>query len=281
MSVPIAESVSLLANLIAARYSALPQVEAVVLAGSHTTQVSEPDSDIDLYVYWHAEVPMEERGVIAETSAIHVEVNNQFWEPGDEWIDEATGIHVDVMFRHTRWIEEQLERVLGRHEASVGYSTCLWHNVITSKLLFNRNGWFATLQANSKQPYPDELRHRIVAKNYPILRDTVSSYLNQIRSAVRRCDKVSVNHRITAFLASYFDIIFAINRLPHPGEKRILQIVEAQCKELPTKMRDQVHNLLTASSSEDAVIGYADALTDGLDELLRQQGLYRPQRDRG
>ncbi len=280
LSVPIAESVSLLANLIAARYSALPQVEAVVLAGSHTTQVSEPDSDIDLYVYWHAEVPMEERGVIAETSAIHVEVNNQFWEPGDEWIDEATGIHVDVMFRHTRWIEEQLERVLGRYEASVGYSTCFWHNIITSKLLFDRSGWFSTLQINARQPYPDELRHRIVAKNYPILRDSMSSYLNQLRSAIRRCDKVSINHRITAFLASYFDIIFAVNRFPHPGEKRILQIAESQCKELPAEMQDQVHKFMTASSSEGVVTGYADALVDGLDELLQKQGLLESQRDR-
>ncbi len=45
------ESAAFIANRIAALYGALPQVEAVVLAGSQTTQVAESGSDIDLYVY--------------------------------------------------------------------------------------------------------------------------------------------------------------------------------------------------------------------------------------
>jgi hypothetical protein len=276
----IPEPALLLTKRVAAGYSALPHVEAVALAGSYTTQVSESGSDIDLYVYWRAEIPLEARRVIAGVSATRVEVNNQFWEPGDEWIDEATEIHVDVMFRHTCWIEEQLERVLERHEASVGYSTCFWYNVITSKPLFDKSGWFATLQTKARQLYPEELRRRIVAKNYPILRDNLSSYLYQLKNAVRRCDKVSLNHRVAALLASYFDIIFAVNRLPHPGEKRILQIAEAQCQELPEAMRDQVTNLLTAASGEGDLIGHANALIDSLDDLLQKQGLFKSKEDR-
>jgi hypothetical protein len=275
----IPEPALLLAKHVAARYSALPHVEAVALAGSHTTQVAESGSDIDLYIYWHAEIPLQVRRAIASVSATRVEVNNQFWEPGDEWIDEASGIHVDVMFRHTRWIEEQLERVLERHEASVGYSTCFWHNVSTSKPLFDKRGWFTTLQTKARQPYPEELRRRIIAKNHPILRDNLSSYLYQLKKAVRRCDKVSLNHRIAALLASYFDIIFAVNRLPHPGEKRILRIAESQCQELPEAMRDQVTKLLAAASGEGDLIGYANALIDSLDDLLERQRLYRSKKD--
>lgn len=262
-----------LANLVAAQYGALAQVQAVAVAGSLTNLVSESDSDIDLYVYWHTDIPLEDRKAIAEASATHVEFNNQFWESGDEWIDETTGIHVDVMFRHKRWIEEQLERVLERHEASVGYSTCFWHNVLTSKPLVDKSGWFASLQTKTSQSYPDKLRQNIIDKNYPILRDSFSSYLYQLESAVRRKDRISSNHRIAALLASYFDIIFAVNRLPHPGEKRNLQIAEARCKELPDGMQNQLSNLLTAASSGNDVLEYANLLIDGLSDLLQKQGL--------
>lgn len=275
----IPEPTLLLAKRVAARYSALPQVEAVALAGSHTTQVAESGSDIDLYIYWHTEIPLQARRAIASVSATHVEANNQFWESGDEWIDEASGIHIDVMFRHTGWIEVHLERIVEHHEASIGYSTCFWHNVLTSKPLFDKRGWFTTLQTKARQPYPEGLRRRIVAKNYPILRDNLSSYLYQLNNAVRRCDKVSLNHRIAALLASYFDIIFAVNRLPHPGEKRILQIAESQCQELPEAMRDQVTNLLTAASGEGDLIGHANALIDSLDDLLQRQGLFGSKKD--
>ena len=45
-----------------------------------------------------------------------------------------------------------------------------------------------------------------------------ASYLEQIQLALRRADLVSVQHRVTAVLASYFDILFAVSRVP-PGRE--------------------------------------------------------------
>lgn len=57
-----------------------------------------------------------------------------------------------------------------------------------------------------------ELRGRtIVALNHPVLRDVIPSYYAQIEKAVGRGDLVSVNHRLAALLASYFDTVFAVN----------------------------------------------------------------------
>jgi predicted nucleotidyltransferase len=122
----------LLAKQIAARFEAIPEVAAVALAGSQTSPFADQRSDIDLYVYASEPVALSSRAEVAR-DARQAEIGNSFWEPGDEWIDGETGISVDVMFRATPWIEDQLDRVLRRHEASVGYSTCFWYNVRNSQ----------------------------------------------------------------------------------------------------------------------------------------------------
>lgn len=254
-----------LATGVAAQYGNLPQVMAVALAGSQTTQNADAISDIDLYVYSHGDIPLAARREIAEQSSVVVEFNNQFWESGDEWIDAATKIKVDVMFRQTHWIEGQIKRLLEQHEASVGYSTCFWHNVQSSVPLFDRDGWFANFQLYANQPYPSQLQQHIIAKNHPILRDSLSSYLNQIKNAIRRNDRVSVNHRIAALLASYFDIVFALNELPHPGEKRLVQFVTESCEHVPDGMARDVERVLSA---ENDLIPAIHRLIDGLEGLL-------------
>ena len=261
---------ALLPERLAAAYAEIPEVEAVALAGSRTTRTSDTSSDIDLYIYSREPVPLPRRQEVVERFADgRAEIGNRFFEPGDEWIDADTGIHVDAMFRETAWIEDQLAKVLDRHEASVGYSTCFWHNVLTSEALFDRHGWFAALQEKARRPYPEELARAIVAKNRPLLRGNLSSYLHQIARAVERGDAVAIHHRVTALLTSYFDILFAINRVPHPGEKRLLRFAEERCPLRPEGMRQDVEALLEAVYPPDArVVGRAEKLIDNLEALL-------------
>ena len=80
-----------------------------------------------------------------------------------------------------------------------------------------------------------------------------------------------MNHRVAALLASYFDVLFAINELPHPGEKRIPDHVKASCSRLPGGMERQVRELV--KNPADDVLKRINALVDGLDELLVREGL--------
>jgi predicted nucleotidyltransferase len=264
-----------IANRVAAAFANLPEVVAVALAGSGVTGADDEQSDIDLYVYAGAPLAMADRVAIATSFAARAEVGNDFWEPGDEWIDAQTGRHVDVMYRTPDWIEEQLERVLVRHEASVGYSTCFWHNVLYSTPLFDRSGWCRDLQATAARPYPEPLKRAIIARNHPILRQTLSSYLAQIERAVRWGDSMSIQHRLTALLASYFEVLFAVNELPHPGEKRLIQLAATRCAKIPADMEAQINAVLetAARPSTLALVGQIDALLDSLDDLLANEGL--------
>jgi len=266
------ESKSTVAQRIADRYASVGLVETVALAGSQTTPYAGPKSDIDMYVYSRSPLPIGLRMEVARSHSSRAELDNQFWEPGDEWVEGTC--HIDVMFRTQRWIEDQIDRILERHEASVGYSTCLWHNVLTSRTLFDRSGWFARLQSRARQPYPWQLKGAIISKNYPILRDTLSSYRAQLESALEQGDLIGVNHRVAAFSASLVDILFAVNELPHPGEKRLLEILEAHCKKLPREFREDLSNLLRSSGNDlCSLLPTLDLLVDRLEELLRSEGL--------
>lgn len=260
---------------IAGAFGQVTAVEAVVLAGSRVSSGGDARSDIDLYVYAREPIPLDLRGAIASRFADRVEVGNAFWEPGDEWIDRQSGLQVDVMYRTPSWIEDQLQRVLLHHEASIGYSTCFWHNVLHSRPLHDPHGWYRALRAWADQPYPTALQQAIVARNHPILRETMSSYTRQIERAVARGDSVSVQHRITALLASYFDILFAANGLPHPGEKALLPFALTHCASQPAGMAQDFEALLAMAPfpAVRQILERVYVLLDRLDALLAEEGL--------
>ena len=263
-----------LAHRIADLFSAFPNVEAIALAGSQASGAVDRDSDIDLYVYTTSVIPLSDRVAIVEKlGATRSDLNLQFWDLGDEWYDAETGIEVDIIYWDTSWIEGQLDRVLVEHQASTGYSTCFWHTIRNSRVLYDKSGWLYRLKEKSAVPFPEALRRAIISKNHPVLRRVIPSYLHQIEKAIRRNDLVSINHRVAALLASYFDVLFALNRIPHPGEKRLLEAASECCARVPREMVNQVEGVLRAVSSADqSLVVRIEELLDGLDQLLLEEG---------
>ena len=258
-----------LAGTLARSYAELPEVEGVALGGSRATGVADGASDVDLYVYARGEVPLARRAEVARARAEKPELDHRAFEPGDEWEERETHLHVDVMFRSLGFIEDELDRVLVRHEARVGYSTCLWHNVRTSVPLFDRAGWLAGLAARAAAPYPEPLRRAIVAKNLPLLLRNLSSFHHQLQRAQERGDAVAVNHRISAFLASAFDVLFALNRVPHPGEKRLLEAVLRDCPVRPFGFEEDVTELAAGGPGSASA---AESLAVDLEGVALAQG---------
>jgi hypothetical protein len=264
---------ALLAHEIAAEISAWPGVVSIAQGGSHATGKADAHSDIDLYVYARSEAPVDRRRQLAIARSDRFELDNRTWETGDEWIERVAGTPVDIMYRHCGWIEDRLDAVLVRFEANTGYTTCLWHNVLTSLTLFDREGWFADLQARAAQPYPEQLARNIIRKNYPLLRKRQSSFAHQILRAAGRGDVVAVNHRVTAFLASCFDVLFAANRVPHPGEKRLL-LFSSSLTHVPKDLNTDTAALIRAGAQLDqaGIQSGITRLVDNLDRVLANTG---------
>ena len=79
---------------------------------------------------------------------------------------------------------------------------------------------------------------------------TEEEKLSVIEFAVKRNDPVSVNHRIAAFLASYVDIIFALNEVYHPGEKRMIKYAKKHCKILPENFEENINELFRVDDTD-------------------------------
>ncbi len=265
-----------LAQTLAGLFAELPppQVEAVALGGSLSGGVSDAGSDIDLYVYTRGSISLAERAEIVTRAggASRADLGLEYWGPGDEWFHAPSGIEIDLVYFEAAWMESQIRRVLDEHQGSLGYSTCFWYTLRSSQLLFDRQGWYGALQARCQAPYPEALRQNIIKLNRPVLRQIIPAYQHQIEKAVRRGDLVSVNHRLAALFASYFDILFAANRVLHPGEKRLLALAEARCPDLPPQMAADVSAVLRAAGDpEQGLLTHLERMIGRLEEWLLKQ----------
>ena len=109
----------------------------------------------------------------------------------------------------------------------------------------------------------------IISRNYNLLCNAMPAYSFQIKKACERGDRVSILHRTTAFLESYFDIIFALNSLTHPGEKRLTALCKQSCAILPNDFEANLNRLFDDLSGNPAIVTEdIKVLTEALSALL-------------
>ncbi|MBQ7359074.1 MAG: DUF4037 domain-containing protein [Lachnospiraceae bacterium] len=203
-------------------FASLPEVEAIALGGSRASSNYDKKSDYDLYIYCKT-IPEESvRISILEQCCQYMEIGNSFWELEDD-CTLKDGIDIDILYRNIDSFAQDISSVVEKHIAHNGYTTCMWHNLLNSQILYDESGRFEALQKRFNVSYPAELKSNIIKQNMRLLTGNLPSYDFQIKKAVGRGDLVSVNHRTAAFLESYFDIIFAMNEMTHPGEKRMVK----------------------------------------------------------
>lgn len=235
--------------------AALPQIEAIALGGSRAGEEYDEKSDYDVYLYCTSPVSEDVRRGILEKYCSYMEIGNHFWEYEDNCVLNS-GIDIDILYRELDGFAEGVAAVAERFQAAGGYTTCMWHNLRTCRILYDRDGRLQTVKDRFSIPYPQQLKENIISKNMQLLSDAMPAYRLQIAKAVERRDLVSIGHRTAAFMESYFDIIWAMNELTHPGEKRLVSLCKKQCSVLPADFEENIERL------------YADLFTnpDAVDE---------------
>lgn len=249
------------------KLSNFEEVKAIATGGSIANGTSDSKSDIDVYVFVTKDIPIEKRLELVKIYSSNYEVGGEYFGSGDEfWVDKINK-QLDVMYWNINWFEDTIKNTWVKHYPSNGYSTCFLFTLNNFQIKYDSEGWLSDLQKCTFETYPQELKQNIIKRNLMLLKDKpFASYYEQISKAIGRNDLVSINHRVAAFLASYFDIIFAVNELLHPGEKRLITYAKANCKILPKNFEENIVNLLTEKDSE--ILNSLDKIIENLKNIL-------------
>lgn len=202
------------------------KIDAIMLGGSRGNGTHDEKSDYDVYVYLNDVLTEEERRKMIGPYVKYMEYSNHFWELEDDGILK-NGIDIEFIYRNLTDLDKMLEAIVFNGQASTGYTTCFWDNLIHGECLYDPRGLLGELLDKYTSPYPEALKKAIIYKNAKLLKDHMPAFYYQFEKAIRRNDLVSINHRMAELLASYFDILFALNEKLHPGEKRLLQVSES------------------------------------------------------
>lgn len=248
-------------------YKQFPEVQAIAIGGSTTSNTSDNNSDIDVYIFITKDIAIEKRLSLTKKYSQNYEVGGEYFGPGDEYFVEKLNKQLDIMYWNIDWFENTVQNIWNKHYPSNGYTTCFLYTLKNLQILFEKDNWLTNLKKQINTPYPTELKNNIIKRNLMLLKDKpFASYYEQIQKAIERNDINSINHRISAFLASYFDIIFATNELLHPGEKRLIKYAQSNCSKLPKDFENNITQLLQQPNNKTLEI--LDNIIVNLKEIL-------------
>ena len=233
------------------QYKDFSEVKAIALGGSGVNNTSDHLSDIDVYIFVEKDISVSNREEMVKKISSKYEVGCEYFGSGDEFLVDKLDCQLDIMYWNVNWFENIIENIWFKHYPSNGYTTAFLFTLNNFQIIYDTDNWLLNLQNSIQTEYPNELKQNIIKRNIMLMKDKpFASYYEQIEKAVKRNDVVSINHRITAFLASYFDIIFAVNELLHPGEKRLIQYAKDNCNILPDNFEETIKKLLIQSNFE-------------------------------
>ena len=232
------------------RLSKHKNIVAITLGGSRASGNNDEKSDYDVYVYYDEPIDKKFRKSVLQEYCNYMEIAVNYFEEEDDCVLN-NGVVIELIYRSISDIQKYVRNMMDHSSASLGYTTCFLDNLTASIVMYEEEDCYSTLVTSIH--YSSELRKNIITKNMEMLHGVIASYDTQIIKAYQRQDMIAVNHRIAAYLASYFDIVFAINYVYHPGEKRLLELAKKKCKKLPVNFEQDINRLLKLEDIEETL----------------------------
>lgn len=237
----------------------IPGVIAITLGGSAASGLADDASDVDLHVYWRAPLaePQEradQLAPIADTGSVEVEIMD--WGREDHL--KIGGRKVELVYLAFDELLDQAERAYGEGLGAEGYATAFLYSVAQGRLLHDAVGELGRLRARLGV-YPEATRRRLLASHPMLLR----TYLGYLKLGQARGDLLSVQHQRYTIQMVFFNVLFALNRLYHPGEKRLLIHAQRCATQPPDLAARWMHS--TQLAADDLLL--AEVLGDLVNDM--------------
>lgn len=211
------------------------------LGGSVAKGTADEHADLDLYIFSEKWIPLNEaEGLFREAEGVEHVTTWESSEEGEGGIDfKYNGTDVECWFRCSSVIEKELNRLLkGDFESKVvSWTPSGFHSyTLLSDLhsLVPLADDYAVLENWQKDlnVYPEDLSRKIIEVNKGILYFWKDNF--HLESAFKRDDIVYLSSILLQGIHAVIQILFAQNRVYFPGDKKLLEKVEA----LPDKPRE-------------------------------------------
>lgn len=248
-------------------YARFPQVCAMAVGGSRAIKRNDRYSDYDVYVYCLEPLSLEVRRPVLEKYCGTMALDNHFRECEDVCILEDDGAELNIIYRDLNEFLEVIARVLERFEPLDRCTTTMWHSLLTGRIAYDKGKHLATAREKYSMPYPQELKNNIISYHMSLIKYGMPSIMAQTEKAMRRGDLTDISRNVNRFLDSYFDVLFALNEMPHPGEKRLVQICVEECKILPANFELNIRLLLN-SMCKDPSASVVSLMVSELEKVI-------------
>jgi hypothetical protein len=213
------------ASRIAEAIGRIPGVIAVSLGGSVGSGLADAASDLDFHVFWAEPLaPPAEReahlATIADAGSIIARPGTASWDLED-WF-AVDGRLVELIYIAWRDVEADVAQAYATGLTDGEFTTARLHNYAHGHAIHDPTGVLRATQDRLNLTYPEATRELLLRREP----ERLAMALKQLRVAQGRRDLLFAQHRRYTVQAIFFNLLFALNRRYHPGEKRLLKHAE-------------------------------------------------------
>jgi predicted nucleotidyltransferase len=238
----------------------IDSLKGILCFGSYAVGSFDADSDVDLYVLWHPEVPSCERrrSILRQIKGIEdpdVEHTEPGW-PTEEWFPHCdrfrlNNVLFDLGHNTLGWLTSAVRKAMAFPSEPAGREHLNMLGLLGNSVILEDQDECLLGLMSQLYPFPSGLKTALISKHMTILKNSLGELLDYTR---RRIGNTAFQFHLMRIANAIGGLLFAINETYDPATKR----VEEAFRKLP----------LTPPSF---LKRYAEIMSTSLDEGSRQK----------